>query len=148
MKSMLREIRNVRQIPGELKRRWFTSDTMDLIVWVDESDGPSQLQLCYDKGRQRAERALTWKHQTGYTHTAVDDGEAGLGRYKSTPILIADGSFNSSRVRNLFLKDSAHLPADIIQFVTSKIQEYHAGVPTIPYPSKTSATMFPHDKPG
>lgn len=97
MKSMLREIRNVRQIPGELKRRWFTSDTMDLIVWVDESDGPTQLQLCYDKGLHRAERALTWKHKTGYTHTAVDDGEAGHGRYKSTPILIADGSFNPAR---------------------------------------------------
>lgn len=126
MESMLREIRNVRQVPGESRRRWFTSETMDLILWLDDSDGPTQLQLCYDKGHRRAERALTWRQEAGYTHTAVDDGEAGNGRYKSTPILVADGAFNTERINHLFLKDSNHLPIEIVDFVTTIIQKYPA----------------------
>lgn len=143
MNSMLREIRNVRQLPGELPRRWFTSETMDLIVWVDDDLGPTQLQLCYDKGRRRLERALTWKSGVGYTHTAIDDGEVGNGRYKSTPILVADGSFNSERVGKLFSMDSTHLPTDIVEFVTNKIQEFGLGLPTSALPSMTAPTISP-----
>jgi hypothetical protein len=147
MNSLLREIRNVRQVPGELRRRWFTSETMDLIVWMDESAGPTHLQLCYDKGRRRSERALTWKHGSGYTHTAVDDGEMGNGRYKSTPILVADGDFNTERVNKLFLKDGAHLPADIIDFVAAKIQEYHSTSQHVSYQRQSSSTMAQQDRP-
>jgi hypothetical protein len=146
MNSLLREIRNVRQVPGELRRRWFTSETMDLIVWLDESNGPTQLQLCYDKGRRRSERALTWKIGSGYTHTAVDDGEIGHGRYKSTPILVADGGFNTERVSGLFMKDGAELPADIVEFVATKIQEYHTASQHVSYQRAPSATMS-HDRP-
>ena len=128
MNSMLKEIRNVRQVPGELRRRWFTSETMDLILWVDDSNGPTQLQLCYDKGHRRAERALTWRQETGYSHTVIDDGEAGNGRYKSTPILVEDGACNTERINNLFLKDSDHLPTDIVHFVTTIIQKYQVGI--------------------
>jgi hypothetical protein len=147
MKSVLREIRNVRQVPGEPRRRWFTSETMDLIVWVDDTNGPTQLQLCYDKGRRRAERALTWKQGSGYTHTAVDDGEAGNGRYKSTPILIADGGFNTERVGDLFLRDSTQLPTDIIYFVSRVIEEYQVEMPHFQLPNLKASTIFPHEKP-
>jgi hypothetical protein len=143
MTSMLREIRNVRQVPGELRRRWFTSDAMDLIVWIGEEDGPAQLQLCYDKGRRRLERALTWKRDVGYTHTAIDDGEAGNGRYKATPILVADGDFNSERITNLLLRYGVDLPADIFNFVATKINEF--GFPPPPLPSLTASTISPHN---
>jgi hypothetical protein len=119
---MLKEIRKVRQIPGEPRRRWFTSHDMDLVVWLDGADQPVELQLCYDKGR--AERAFTWKPGAGFTHTAVDDGETGDGRYKATPILVADGSFDAARVGGLFLDDSTYLPGDIVRFVTDKIDDY------------------------
>jgi hypothetical protein len=145
MNSLLREIRNVRQVPGELRRRWFTSETMDLIVWIDESNGPTQLQLCYDKGRRRSERALTWKVGSGYTHTAVDDGEIGNGRYKSTPILVSDGGFNTERVSKLFIKDGAELPSDIVQFVATKIQEYHDDIYQLSYQHQPPSTIIPHD---
>jgi hypothetical protein len=147
MNSLLREIRNVRQVPGELRRRWFTSETMDLIVWIDDTNGPTQLQLCYDKGRRRSERALTWKFGAGYTHTAVDDGEIGNGRYKSTPILVADGGFNTERVNNLFLKDGAELPSDIMLFVTTKIQEYHTAAQHVSYQRQPSSSSVQYDRP-
>ena len=44
----LREIVDVRQVPGEPKRRWFSSDDIDLIVWLDDSGAPVSFQLCYD----------------------------------------------------------------------------------------------------
>jgi len=115
---------------------------MDLIIWIDEDEGPAQLQLCYDKGRRRLERALTWQRDVGYKHTAVDDGEIGNGRYKSTPILVADGGFNGERVAKLFTRDGGHLPADIVDFVTARINEF--GLPS-PLPSLTAPTVSPHN---
>ena len=53
------EIIHVRQVPGDPRRRWFSSDDMDLIVWYDDSDAPIGFQLCYDK--LRSERALRWE---------------------------------------------------------------------------------------
>jgi hypothetical protein len=126
MTNVLREIRDVRQVAGELRRRWFTSETMDLIVWIDESEQPKQLQLCYDKGRRRAERAFSWKSSSGFTHSAVDDGDYGNGRHKATPLMIAEGGFNNERVTKLFRDHSLNLPADIIDFVVRKIGEFQA----------------------
>src|SRR4029453_10152222 len=34
------EFPNVSQIPGEPRRRWFTSENLGLVVWCDESDRP------------------------------------------------------------------------------------------------------------
>lgn len=109
---------------------------MDLIVWIDEAEQPKQLQLCYDKGRRRAERAFTWKPASGFSHTAVDDGEYGNGRYKATPLMVAEGGFNNARVEQLFRDHSTQLPADIINFVVGKITEFqpvplHAHLPPL-----------------
>jgi hypothetical protein len=117
---------------------------MDLIVWVDDTNEPAQLQLCYDKGRRRAERAFTWKPGTGFTHTAVDDGEYGNGRYKATPIMVVDGGFNTERVDGLFHNHSVNLPADIVHFVSGKIREYQAVSPHahLPSLSANSSIMY------
>jgi hypothetical protein len=120
---MLKEITRVRQVKGELRRRWFTSSTMDLVVWFDNAGLPVGLQYCYDKGG--AERALTWNLDSGFSHMAVDDGEGDAGmQYKATPILMADGNFDAVRNVDLFLKNSKHLPAEILDFVSEKIKEY------------------------
>lgn len=86
---MLKEISNPRQIQGEPCRRWFTSDTADLVVWFDSNDEVIAFQLCYDK--PHAERAVTWRAEArGLSHMAVDDGEAvGMG-HKASPILVPD----------------------------------------------------------
>src|SRR5712671_7091134 len=81
------EIIHVRQVPGDPRRRWFSSDDMDLIVWYDDSDALIGFQLCYDK--LRSERALRWEPEVGYRHTAIDNGESNISpRYKATPILV------------------------------------------------------------
>ena len=40
---MLRELRDVRQVPGESRRRWFASDYFNLIVWYDDDDEPARV---------------------------------------------------------------------------------------------------------
>lgn len=119
---MLTEFRNVRQVPGEPRRRWFSSDEFDLIVWTDESGTPESFQLCYD--RARTERALTWTPELGFVHTAVDDGDEFGGKYKSTPLLVHDGRFDANRVGDRFLAASTLLPSDIVEFVATKLRQH------------------------
>lgn len=118
---MLREIANVQQIAGEPKRRWFFSHEQDLLVWFGEDGAPVAFQLCY--GKYHKERALRWKAGLGFTHDAVDDGE-NSGLVKEAPILVADGYFDAEGVLERFLKLSAEVPAEIVDFVCARLREH------------------------
>ena len=122
----LKEIVDVRQVPGEPKRRWFFSDDIDLIVWLDDSGEPVSFQLCYlcyDK--LLSEHGLTWEPESGFVHFVVDGGEQG-GRfqYKSTPILVADEHFDAKRVTSRFTRVSGQLPSVIVEFVTERLRQH------------------------
>jgi hypothetical protein len=120
--SVLIEFQNVSQVPGEPRRRWFTSDDVDLVVWCDESGRATAFQLCYDKAR--SECALTWKPDRGFSHRAVDDGECFRGgRYKATPILGADVPVSATLIRESFALVSAGLPVEFANFVSNKLRE-------------------------
>ena len=119
----LREIVDVRQVPGEPKRRWFSSEDIDLIVWLDDSGAPVSFQLCYDK--LQSEHALTWQPEFGFVHLAVDGGEQGVGfQYKSTPILVAGGHCDANRVTSRFTEVSGQLPSVIVEFVTERLRQH------------------------
>ena len=117
--TLLRELADIRQVPGEPRRRWFSSPDLDLIVWLDDADTMLGFQLCYDK--TRGERALTWRADRGYDHAAVDDGEAQPAQYKGTPILVANGHLNRERVADLVREASVSLPAPIRDAVADLI---------------------------
>ncbi len=116
------EVRNVRQIAGESKRRWFTDGDMDLTVWLNDRQEIVGFQLCYDKSA--AERALTWKQASGFLHNRVDDGEGRPGRHKGTPILIPDGLFKVEKIAGQFLSKSRHLEPELSTFVYHRLLEY------------------------
>lgn len=120
--SDLRELSDTRQVPGEPRRRWFCSPELDLIVWVDDADEPVGFQLCYDK--LLGERALTWRAGRGFDHAAVDNGEGMPTKYKGTPILVADGAFDSRRVSDIFREASDEVSAPIRRFVTDTLGRY------------------------
>lgn len=111
---MLREIKNVRQIPGEPSRRWFNCEEMDLIIW-HELGTIIGFQLCYDKKEE--EKALSWKAETGLVHEKVDNGELRDGHYKATPILIQNGKYNVENIRINFLKYSVNISDEVRSFV-------------------------------
>ena len=119
--KMLREIPAARQVPGDEKRRWFTSPNIDLFVWIDEAGAPIGFQLCYDK--QFGERALTWTEETGYSHMAIDGGESRPARYKGAPILVADGDFEAGRILGEFREEARSLPLEFAQFIEGKMSQ-------------------------
>jgi len=121
---MLREIPAARQVPGDEKRRWFTSANIDLFVWVNDGGAPIGFQLCYDK--QLQEHALTWTEGTGYSHMAVDGGESRPARYKGAPILVANGAFEASRILEEFRLEARSLPPEFVQFVEGKMSQLEA----------------------
>ncbi len=118
---MLREIKDVRQVKDEPHRRWFSDEHFDLVIWDEEADIVG-FQLCYDKAH--SERAVTWKVESGFRHNGVDSGEGRAGRYKGTPILVADGSFDAGTVAAQFLGHSGGLDAKSFDFIYMKLLGY------------------------
>ena len=118
---MLEESEYVRQVKGEPKRRWFSDDYFDLIVWVDESNIILGFQLCYDKAGDP--RVLNW-HDQGYSHLGIDDGEGRIGKPKSTPILVSGGTFNKVEVIETFKKACAKIDTQVSTFILEKIKKY------------------------
>lgn len=119
---MLREYEHVRQVEGEGKRRWFSDEFFDLIVWSDDAGTIVGFQLCYDAGGEQ--RALTWRRDFGYTHHRVDDGEHRPGKVKATPVLVADGLFDRRAIATRFASASTDISPTIARFVLGKLLEY------------------------
>lgn len=104
------EFQNVRQIPGEGRRRWFCDNYFDLIVWYKEEEIIG-FQLCYD--RAGSPRAWTWQKDCGCRHNGIDDGDDPLLTYKTTPILVSDGVFDLANLKPRFVAAARALPAEI-----------------------------------
>jgi hypothetical protein len=115
---VLREIRNVQQVEGEKPRRWFFSHEQDLIVWFGEDSKPAAFQLAY--GKYRDEHAIRWKVGRGFSHYKVDTGVEG----RELALLNPDGPFDASKALREFLRLSAEIPQEIVQFVASKLREH------------------------
>lgn len=45
---MLKEILDVRQVPGDARRRGFFSEVLDLTAWFDNRDDILGFELCYN----------------------------------------------------------------------------------------------------
>lgn len=116
------EVSKVRQIPGESTRRWFSSAEFDLIVRCDEGSGFLGFELCYDKPLH--EHAIVYSEADGFRHMVVDDGEQRPGKYKSSPMLLADGLFDASRVYAAFVAASVDLPLDVADYVRNALARH------------------------
>jgi len=118
---MLREIPGVRQDRSDLKRRWYEDDFFDLYTWHAADGALVSFQLCYDvRGR---ERALTWHHEHGFSHTRVDSGDAAT-LSGMTPILTGGAPFPHRYVRERFAQVAAGLDANLCGFIADKMREY------------------------
>lgn len=122
--NALKEIRAVRQNPGERKRRWFTSAQMNLYVWQSRAGTPVKFQLCYDQ--ERKEKALTWSRQGGCVHEGVDAGDSAAGKAKQAAILVADGAVNADDLAADFSRAAKGLPAEITGYVLEKLERHSA----------------------
>lgn len=118
----MKELVNVRQIPGELKRRWFFSKDFGLIVWLSDEQGFAGFELCYDKLHN--EHSIVWSKTGGFLHMAVDDGEQRPGNFKSAPIMVSDGLFDAKRIHSAFLEASQPLPEAVASYVLQALEQH------------------------
>lgn len=116
---MLQEIRDIRQIEGEPQRRWFSDNILDLYVWYEGDDHIIQFQICYDKGPE--EQALTWKRDEGLLHHTVDDGEGGIYRMKSTPVIMEETDYDAGRIADLIKQHGGKLEHDLYEFILAHL---------------------------
>jgi hypothetical protein len=103
------------------KRRWFSDDDFDLIIWWGSGNVISGFQLCYDK--QESERALTWRQESGFTHERVDSGETDPTKNQS-PILVPDGLCPIDEITDQFLSKSKEIDPTIRSFIFAKLREF------------------------
>jgi hypothetical protein len=108
---------------GEPARRWFASDDLELIVWLDADAAISGFQLCYKTAH--AEHALTWTRERSYHHDRIDDGEADPTK-NQTPILVADGVIDVAAIRTRFAQCSAAIDPLVRDFVLEKLRQLPA----------------------
>ena len=117
---MLREISDVQQNPANLCKRWFSSDAMDLVVWLDQDNRLVAFHLCYDK--PHFERAIVWRgRSTALLHHCVDDGESELGKFKASPIMTEGKRLPLKVVREQLLLESSELPPIILADVLARL---------------------------
>jgi hypothetical protein len=121
---MLVESSRVHQIEGEPRRRVFTDEDFDLIVWYEqEHNRLIGFQLCYNK--QTGEQALTWREANGFSHHSVDGGEDGAHSHKRTSILTAKGGVvTPDKLAERFQEHSQFIESAIVRFVQQKLTEY------------------------
>lgn len=117
---MLKEVLSTKQTAGEPRRRWFVSAPLDLYVWYGPDDDIVQFQICYNKGPQ--EQALTWKREGEFSHHSVDDGEGGVFRMKSSPVLAASTDFDAAKLRFLFAEVARKLEHDLYEFIIHHLE--------------------------
>jgi hypothetical protein len=115
---VFREIKNVKQEAGPGRRRWFESEHLDLVVWLDPAERVSGFQLCYDLGH--GEHALTWHDGQGFAHSAIDTGSDSPFK-NCSPILVADGAVPWGEVLHRFTDRSGSLEPSLREFVRERL---------------------------
>jgi hypothetical protein len=118
---MLLEIQRARQIPGEPRRRWFMSSSMDLIVWFDDQSSPIGFQLCYDKDTPD-EKALTWRDERS-VHSEVSSGEGRNFSHKGSPLLFLNGKPDTTYIAAQFERQATQIPNDLALWVAQIVRE-------------------------
>lgn len=87
------------------------------------------IQLCYETGTND-EHALTWVKDHELSHMRIDDGENRPGKYKMSPILVADGTFDADELLGIFEPASGGLEEAVSKAVRDVIRAYaHANKP-------------------
>lgn len=117
---MLREIRNVRGIPGQGVRRWFSDACLDLFVWYDAGGGIIGFQLCFDKDTH-TECALTFTEDKGYSFDQVT-GETSVCDIGSL-VLSRTGEFSRPRLLAQLGEQCEALERSLYDYLKMKLEE-------------------------
>ncbi|MFM7750319.1 MAG: hypothetical protein ACKPB0_07870, partial [Opitutaceae bacterium] len=103
--------------PG-LRRRWFESADLDLVVWYAADGAIAGFQLLY--GTPRGERALTWNPGPGFSHHAIDAGDRLLG--KLSPVLVPCAESPAPDLATRFAAQAGSLETALADFVVTRLR--------------------------
>jgi len=117
---MLKEIKDVKQESGNVRKRWFSDDYFDLIVWENEEKDIVTFQLCYNINVN--EHAFYWVADQPTTHHKVDDGDR-PGAIKRTPVLLPESRYDALKILKKFIDHSGLLEKATAKFIVRKIYE-------------------------
>jgi len=128
MKNEITEVRVAHRF-GEPWRRWFRSDSLDLIVWFSwwGWGPPIGFQIAYDKAAR--EGTLTWTRERGFEHRRERDVKReepdGLLRYYEKAKLgqVIDEHVNVERLTLQFERVAPGLPPKFAALVMGKLSE-------------------------
>lgn len=120
--DVLEEFKQVKQEPGAGRRRWFSDDGLELILWFGAAEQPEGFQLCYETGPH--EHALTWRTDRGFTHARVDTGDTRPDK-NLTPVLTQDGAVPWEWIQTNFAARSGAVPAALRAFVLQHLRDRH-----------------------
>lgn len=124
--DMLYRIKNAKKFDRETPVQWFANNYFDLTVWLDAGGKRiTGFQLTYDKYDNP--HAITWKENGEFTHDKIDDGER-TGKFKQSPILVADGEFPGDRIAERFKAESAEIDPEIKKFVLERLSVYRENI--------------------
>ena len=116
------EIRDVRQVPNDYFRRWFSDDHFDLIVWYKPDDAIQGFELSYDKTGH--EKAIRWLDDKGISHFSVDTGEQSPVVNRTPMLTTTEGRSEMERVLASFQASEEGLPGEVSALVQKKLREY------------------------
>ena len=120
---MLKEFVHIKQENGQGRRRWFESEALEFIVWIDALGAIEGYQICYDLGK--GEHALTWRPTVGFAHNAVDSGDTPMGGNKMTPILVPDGNVPWGAIERRFEQNAGLLEPELRELVRGTLSARH-----------------------
>jgi hypothetical protein len=117
---MLREIQNVKHIPGQGARRWFNDEHIDLFVWYDAGGGILGFQLCFDKDTP-GERALTFTEAAGYSldYVVTEASVCDMG----SPMLVRGGEFSRQQLLDQLGCRGEVLERPLYEYIREKLEE-------------------------
>ena len=123
---MLREIGYIKQTPGQLFRRWFNDELLDLFVWQEEGGRITGFQLCFDK--ETDERALTYSEANGYSLHNVHTEESSLDM--GSPVLRRGAELPFPHLLALLAERGAGIDSRVFRYVMEKLEAYPAAQQT------------------
>lgn len=119
---MLREIGYIKQSPGQLFRRWFNDELLDLFVWQEEGGRITGFQLCFDKDKD--ERALSYSEAEGYALDDVHTEESSLDM--GSPVLRRGAELPFPHLLALLTERGAGIDPRVFRYVKEKLEAYAA----------------------
>jgi hypothetical protein len=115
--NKLRELKNVRQMPGEGFRRWFGSDCFDLWVWYSQDRiSLTGFQLVWDDSAL----AITWTTDHGFSDRRITPEGFGM---KMTTLLDGEAGKVSPLLISIFKHHAEDIAKDLVSLIVEKIME-------------------------